>query len=280
MAVLGLHPYLPTYKLWADKTGQDVEDDDMSEEMIAGVRLEPVVVDWYTDDTGIPTAPTGMWRSNSRPHAFANPDRLTAWGGLEVKTTNSRNREWRDDQPAEYAEGQCQWYMSVLGPEYHRWDLAVLINGSRFRVWRITAEPEAVGILHEHVERFWSYNVQLRVPPRVDASDRTAELLKRMWQRSTEQEEVEVPGLGALVAERRRLKSIVGDGEKALKQVENELRAALGAAELGAEGGVPLIALRNRQRSDIDRGRLRDEHPYVYGDVKKIITYRQFEEIS
>ena len=51
--ILGLNPYKKPYELWLEKTGaKEPEDISEKEAVKAGVYLEPVIAQWYTDETG------------------------------------------------------------------------------------------------------------------------------------------------------------------------------------------------------------------------------------
>lgn len=279
MATLGLHPFVKPYQLWADKTGRAPELPP-TDAMLAGIKLEPVVADWYSERTGNPNQRTGMWRSLALPWAYVNPDRFLIGGGLECKTTGGRDRSWADGRPAEYAEGQCHWAMYVLGPEFGWWDLACLKGGQELTIWRIDRDDTTAEILAEHGERFWNVHVKGDRAPAVTADKRTTELLKRAFGQAKIKKRVEVPGLGELVGRRRKLKAMAKDTKAELDLVENELRAALGDAELGTEHAAELIRLGNYKLTRTNDGLLRDEYPEVYAATRQVIPYRKFEEVA
>lgn len=279
MATLGLHPFVKPYDLWADKTGRAAEVPP-TDAMLSGIKLEPVVADWYTERTGNPNQRTGMWRSLAHPWAYVNPDRFLLGGGLECKTTNGRDRSWKAGAPAEYAEGQCQWAMFVLGPEFVWWDLACLTGGQELTIWRIDRDDATAEILAESGHAFWTHNVKGDTAPPVTGDKRTKELLKRTFGQAKIKKKVEVRGLAEMLGRRRTLKATVKNATAELDQVENELRAALGDAEVGTEHGTDLVRLGNYSLTRTNEGLLRDEYPDAYAATRQKIPYRKFEEVA
>lgn len=191
--IIGLSPWTSAYEVWASKRlGYSTPDNSAME---WGRILEPVVANKWARDTGelVVEVPV-MWRATTRPWAIANVDRLilpsdqqSVWSGvehaapedaglllatgpeiLEVKTTNHfGGRAWDDDQAPRYHQTQVQHYLDVLGLE-HAW-LVVLIENRRLECRRIVRDDEAIGMIREAVDSFWTDHVEADVAPEADA---------------------------------------------------------------------------------------------------------------
>lgn len=77
-AVLGISPWESPFSLyWRKVNGWDVEQTD---EMRAGLILEPAIADWWADEQdpleNLVVAPAGLYGSEARPWQLATPDRL------------------------------------------------------------------------------------------------------------------------------------------------------------------------------------------------------------
>ena len=177
--VLGQSNWQSPYSVWWQKVGP-VEDDEPTERMKWGSRLEPVIADAWSDTTGIATSRVGMCRNIDRPWQIATPDRLTADGGLlETKNVNAFDLdEWDADTiPLKYLL-QTTHQLDTLGLDHGY--VAALIGGAELRTFELTPDPEIVAILRERGAEFWRL-VETATAPPTDASDATSDAIKRRW---------------------------------------------------------------------------------------------------
>jgi len=191
-AICGMSRYKSPMAVYLDKIGElpPVED---NPKMKAGRILEPVVADWFAEETGMK-----VWRQNAifqhpqYPFMLANIDRWLPGqnAGLECKNTSEYSRhDWEGTQaPTEYIL-QCNHYMAVTGAD--RWYIAVLIGGWDFQ-WRVIERDEEliknlITIEHE----FWHEHVLTKNPPAFSHQD--TELLKGIFPTSTAGERVDLP---------------------------------------------------------------------------------------
>lgn len=178
--VLGQSSFSSPYACWWSKVGP-VVDDEPSEQMRWGTRLEPVICDAWSEETGIATTRVGLCRNLDRPWQMATPDRLTADRGLlETKNVNAYNiDEWDGDEiPLKYLLQTTQ-QMDVLGVDHGY--VAALIGGAELRMFTLTPDPEIVKIIRERGAEFWSL-VQNMTPPPTDGHDATTAAIKHRWQ--------------------------------------------------------------------------------------------------
>lgn len=241
-AVVGLSKYCSPYELWMTKTGRH-PGPKMTAQMKAGIRLEPVTVDMFACETGLICAEAGMWRRYAAGWEHANPDRFTSDGfGLECKATFGHGaKEWADGQPTPHAIIQSQWYMHVTGRD--RWYIALLIDGWQLQWWWLERDDKLIDLLVDRVAGFWHEHVLTDVPPPVDGSVHTREVLHAVYGHAYQPgTTVEIPGLAALVAERRALKESIKHLEADLEEVENTIKAGLGDHEIGTEHRTAYIS--------------------------------------
>lgn len=203
-AVVGLSPYESPFHLWHVKKG-NIPGPTLSNAMDWGNRLEPLVVDWFSEQH------PGMWVME-QPGTFAaaerewqrcNPDALiypprdvTAntppTSLLQVKTSrygDGFGPSGSDQIPLHY-RCQVQWEMDVFGVD-HCW-LAVLIGGNDPREYRIEADPEGQATLRAVAAKFWASLHEDDEPP-IDATESTYEAVRELHPEIDRNTELDVP---------------------------------------------------------------------------------------
>lgn len=171
-AITGLNPYVSKTHVWQEKLGLiEVPENEV---MKWGKRLERAIADEYAEREGVQiTQGQLITRERDGVKLMGTPDFLVndKEKGLEVKTASAYAKGWGDgnaDIPQHYFI-QCQWYMMLLG--YKRWDLAVLIGGNDYRVYRLEAHPNLQEILIQRGVDFWKTYVETQEMPPPDSSD-------------------------------------------------------------------------------------------------------------
>ncbi|WP_278947755.1 YqaJ viral recombinase family nuclease [Megasphaera elsdenii] len=277
--IMGYNPWSSPFKLWLEKTGQvELEDISNKPSVQAGIRLEPVVADWFADETGLKVERRGMMRNKTYPWMQANIDRLIpgkkngldADIGLEIKTTNAFSaHEWDGDElPASYLL-QCQHYMMATGLK--GWWIAVLIGGQDFRKKFIPRNDEQIKALFEAEKEFWDVNVKMGVMPDIDGSDATAEMLKKQYPGGCD-DVLDLPGdalniITLIDGYKARQKEIDG----AIETYENQLKAMMGDHEVGTVDTMYKVTWKTRAgRKTFDTKRFRADHPDLYDEYVKV----------
>ena len=149
--IVGLNPWKSKYELWLEKTGQVVPEDISDREPVYwGNRLEDIVAQEFTRQTGKKVRRHGMVQDEAHPFLFANVDRMVAGekAGLECKTANGFKASlWEGDEvPASYY-CQCQHYMLVTGLPI--WYIACLVGGQHYVYKPIKRNEEDIQTLLE-----------------------------------------------------------------------------------------------------------------------------------
>ncbi|MGC9540223.1 YqaJ viral recombinase family protein [Streptomyces sp. UG1] len=244
-AVLGLHRYKGPLHVWEEKQGRGDHTD--SEAAECGRELEAVIARLFSRRAGLEIAPApGTLQHIEHAWMLANLDRLViertpALGIPSVVPLECKNRseyqarDWDDEVPDEPAL-QLHWYLAVTG--YGHGYVAALIGGNRLRWHRIDRDDELIEHLVEYCGDWWQRHVVEGAPPPPDGSKATTQLLAHLWD-AKEDATAEVDPVEALLLKQRRreLKEQITSLGEDLDEVENQMKAMLGEAEVALTGG-------------------------------------------
>lgn len=170
--ICNLSKYKSKMEVYLEKLGELPPKED-NPKMKAGRMLEPLIADWFEEETGIKVRRrNAILQHPHHPFMLANIDRwVTGMNeGLEIKNTSEYNKqEWENEKvPTEYML-QCNHYMAVTGAQ--RWYVAVLIGGWDFQ-WRvIERDNELIENLITVEHNFWHDHVLPKVPPGFSGHD-------------------------------------------------------------------------------------------------------------
>lgn len=276
-AVAGLNPWKSPIAVWLEKTGQ-IEPEEPGEAAYWGTILEDIVAQEFTKRTGMKVRRrNAILKHPQYEWMIANVDRMLVGSpeGLECKTTSAyQAKEWEGDEvPAPYII-QVQHYMAVTGAK--AWWLAVLIGGQRFVHKRIERDDELIEQLIELEKDFWEKHVVQGVPPELDGSKASTELVKRMYPEA-KLPEIELPDESkTLIEALEQINAELKELETKKAEYENRLKAMLGEHEAGRIGDK-VVTWKNITSRRFDSKRFGKEHPELYQQYLKQTTYRKFE---
>jgi len=269
LAALGMSQYSSRYSVWADKRGL-LPDSVDNEAMKWGRRLEPIVAEAFTEETGIGTAVCGLMRHVDRDWQLASVDRLTEDGAvLEIKTTSSyRAGDWDDDQIADAAEAQLQHYLAVTGLEHGY--AAALIGGQRLEIRHVQRDERLIALMVEAEAELW-HLVEAGTAPALDGSQATADALAHLYPWAEEDLEVELSdeafeALGRYVEVGKQIEALKVDKGEA----RNILCAELGEAMTGTRNGKDVVTWKNVGHFDEDL--LRTSAPDIVAEFTEQVT--------
>lgn len=266
-AVCGMSPWATPLDIymekiaWLDGTGQSSKEETF--DMRRGTLLEPVVLQMYTDETGLVVRkPEEAVMSVRFPYMRAHLDGITVRDkrGIEAKT--ARNRKgwgdpWSDEIPLAYLF-QVQHCMVVSGLDV--FDVPVLFGDFEFAVYTIEADPEFQKLMIEQEGTFWDL-VEARTPPEpVNDAD-----VSRRWptskpiSRKTTKADLEIGG--HLLAVREYFKKL----EAYKESLEAELKRSMEDVE-ALECGDEIICTWKtaKGRTCFDKKKFQVEHPELY----------------
>ncbi|KMY26847.1 YqaJ viral recombinase family protein [Aeromonas caviae] len=280
---VGLSPYKCPLTLWLEKTARKApEDISQKEAVLWGVELEPVLAQVYTKRTGYKVRRVNAVLQHPE-HTFmlANLDREVVGhpdgpGILEIKTASYHSApQWEEGVPVAY---QCQ-VLHQLAVTGHAWaEVAVLIGGQDFRIYRIERDEEKIGDLIRREAHFWQ-QVRQDWQPEPDGSSDAAAALGWLFPRDDGQtvdlsDSSEFNQLFGQLLKLREQKEVVEQQESLIKQ---QLQATLGEATAGLFANGKITWKRSKDRLAPDLERLGQDHPDLLSHyVKPVPGVRRF----
>lgn len=263
--VLGMSRWQTPLQVWAYKTGQVEKDDKDNLAMILGRRLEEVVSEMFTEETGLKVR-----RSNETifhkdyPFLGANIDRAVVGKqeGLEVKTASGwKAKEWAGEEiPQEYIL-QCVHYLAVTG--WKRWHLAVLIGNEDFKIKVIERDEPVIKALIAKEVLFWTEFVVTKIMPGTITA-RDSDVLYKLYPLATPDQTKQLSDeITGLIEQRNSSIQDVKQVEQNIDRIENEIKASLGESEYG-EAGKYLIRWANQSQIRLDTDKIKTEAPELY----------------
>lgn len=283
--LLGLNSSFDSaWALWARKVGLLPAAGEETERQRLGHDLEPVLAGRFRRATGLEVAGEQTWCVHKeKPWARATVDAFVvepepgatidnAIGVAEWKSDGGLGTWRREGIPARI-QAQVQAQMWVTGLD-HAW-LGVFHSGFRFEVYELERDERDVALIAERAEAFWVNHVLTGEPPPIDSSDATARALGQVYDREEPGKRIELPDhLASAPMALRQMKDTIKYETERCKKLENELKAAMGDAEVAAINGVPAFSLRAQERRDIDREALRRDHPDIAAQYETRKSFR------
>lgn len=277
-AIAGLNKWRSPIQVYMDKLGE-LEETEMNEKMYWGTRLEDLVADEFSKRTGLKVRRrNAILRHPEYQFMLANLDRMIVGKNelLECKTAGEYAKgEWEgEDVPAPYLL-QIQHYMAVTGADAC-W-IAVLIGGSNFIYKRIERDEELIQYLIDIEKNFWENHVLKRIPPELDGSEASSELLKQLHPISEPNSEIELPSeADSMIVAIKQLKSDIDELTLQKDSYENQLKAMIGDFETGI-ASEHIVTWKSIISNRIDPENLKKDHPDIYFKYTKPSISRRFQ---
>lgn len=288
-AVSGMNPWKSKVAVYLEKTGQ-IEQPEAGEAAEWGQLLEDVVARKFAEKVGLKIQRSNkLYRHPEHSFMLGNIDRLITdsnkrKGILEVKTTNAFNREdWIDagnkseeaDRIPDHYAIQLQHYLAVLGLDYGFF--AVLIGGNTFRYKYVERDETIIKYLIELEGRFWNDHVLKGIPPMVDGSDASMDLLNYLYPTSRPESSVH---LGAdaesIIHDLYEAQQEVKSAETRLDACKNQIKAMMQDAETAYFNGEKVFTWKSSERNSLDSKALKAKLPDVYEQFVKTTQTRTF----
>lgn len=242
-AILGLSRFRSPAEVYFEKTtGLTREsDEDAPGHLWWGLRMEPLIAERFTIETGYPVEDTGdytIFRDTEKPWRYVTLDRWaqTPEGGapLELKNTRAMMRKyWSDGVPLE-VQIQIQQQIAVMGAE--RGFVAVVHEGSDFAYYEVPRHEGFIALLDARTREFWENTKRGIVP--IDGDRRTRDLINEAY-------EARVGSAVTLPAElaewdQRRVDAMqtIKAAEALKNEAESRILLALGEAAQGTIEGT------------------------------------------
>lgn len=292
-AILGFSPYKSPYQLWLDKTCRSERKESQNESAHFGNLLEDVVAKEFSRRAGVKVQRVTQqlfleehpWALGNIDRAVINPDiagnvrfkdgALTTDRLLECKTASEYMSklfgEEGSDQVPDYYLTQCLWYLLITGCKVI--DLAVLIGGNKFRMYRIERDEDLIQSIFNQVKAFWFNHVIADVPPDPTCFD---DVLHR-WSNHVVGKQVEADFEHIKLAE----ELITVQGRlKADKAREDEIKlkivSTMQDAEMMISQGKSICTYKEQSSTRIDSTLLKKEEPDLFAKYSKTSSTRVF----
>lgn len=275
-AAIGLSSYKCSLSLWLEKTGrQQPEDLSNKEAVVWGTVLEPVLAKMYAERTGRKVRRVNaVLQHPEHPFMLANLDREVitenGTGVLEIKTAGFYSAQlWDDGVPVAY---QCQ-VLHQLAVTGHAWaDVAVLIAGQEFRIYRIERDDDKIADLIQREAQFWSWVTNNQQPDPDGSYDAQQALLSLFPTDNGQTLDFSESGpFNDLFAELLILRHRKEEIEQQESTLKHRIQAALGSATAAIfqQGKVTWRKAKDRLVPDLDR--LSQEHPELLQQYAKAV---------
>jgi len=278
-AAVGLSPYKSPLELWLEKTGRkDSPDLSQSEAVFWGTTLEAIIANVYAHRSGnIVRRVNAVLQHPEHRFMLANLDRAVGSDGvLEVKTAGGHSSQfWEDGVPEHY---QCQvlHQLAVTGKVWA--DVAVLIGGQDFRIYRIERNEAQIADLIERETAFWEM-VESDVQPAVDGSESSGSALSFLYPRDSglELDCTESPELNKTFHRLLQVRSELGSLELYESLLRQQLQSAMGEATAARFAGGRISWKCAKDSTRFDMPRFQSEHSDLVTQYQQISPgFRRF----
>ena len=281
-AILGVNPYSSPLKVYMDKIGKGVEEEE-NEAMRQGTDLEPYVADRFVEFMEKQGTPKKVRKCNrilqhpDYPWMLANIDRevLKENAGLECKTTSPYSKFRFDEgeiNPHYY--WQCVHYMAVTGA--NRWYVSIVVLGKSHHVFCIERDEDAIATLIEAEREFWEEHVVPKVPPLPTGSEADGEALNALYPAAeVEDAAMDLGGLDDLL-NLRGMKVEQRDAlQKEIDDIDQQIKAEMGTFERGVSGHWT-VRWSNTESRRVDTKTLKAKYPKIAEECVKVTAGRRF----
>jgi len=269
-AAVGLNPYKSQLELWMEKTGRDAglpkpDPNDDTSPMYWGTLLEVFVAAHYTKKSGNRIRKVNAVLQHPE-HAWmlANLDRevtgTTDVQILECKTAGINGaRLWREGVP-EYVQLQVLHQLAVTGKQTA--DVAVLVCGNEFRIYRIERDETMIARLIELEAQFWQH-VESDTPPAADGSESAATALQVLYPQDDGAilDLSDDAGMGAAFADLISVRALIAEQAKLEATLKQSIQQRMGNASKAVFEGGDVSWKRSKDGTALDVAKLLIDQP-------------------
>lgn len=269
-SIIGVSPWKTSLELYQEKINGITENDNNYTEW--GTLLEPIVADMYSKKTGNKVAePIGLIRHKEYPFLAANIDRFVNGGEyiLECKTAGFPMRsqwgeEGTDDIPQSYYS-QVAYYAAIA--DVPKVDIAVLIGGNDFRIYRYMRNREVEDKLLQIAINFWNNHILTKTPPEASSLND----LDLLYPKSNGSEIILSGEVLNDIEKYKALKAQIKELEKETIYLQGSIKKFMQDNELlvDTEGQVYATWKTGKVRETLDTKKLQSEHQDIYQQYLK-----------
>lgn len=278
--LLGISPWDSPFNLYWRKHAGLAETAD-NDQMSLGRYLEPWVAvrfnEIYPEFTVVHG---GLYASTARPWQMCTPDRLlypatqtasaVPLAALEIKTAGSYEGWGEDgsDSIPPYYRAQVLWQLDTLGLD-EAFVCCLFLSTRQVRTYRIGYDDADVALMRQAATDFLD-RLDRAEPPPLDGHTATTAALKALY---AEVDDTAVEVDTDLACAYQMATEAVRKATAHKSEVENTLRAAMGAAKTAVDPGGHKVATRSvYETAGLDRARLRAEWPQAWAACRTTTT--------
>lgn len=280
-SIAGVNKYSSAIQVYLDKMGE-LEKQEDNESMYWGRAQEPLIAKRFAEETGFKVQNVNcVLKHKENEWALGSIDRLITnekgeKGILEIKTVSEYGKDaWEGEEtPINYMI-QLQWYMYVTNTYYGYF--AALIGGNKYIQKYVERDNELIEMLVDISKTFWFENILKKIPPVVDGTNASVNIINKMYPIATENSTIELTEEALNYINRiEELKADIKSLEEEQKYNENQLKDLLKDNEIGMVQDRKII-WKNQIRTSLDSKRLKEEQPDLFAKYSKTSSYRKFE---
>lgn len=255
--ILGWSSFSSPWSVWADKMGLVPRSEETARQRL-GKRMETVLAAEFTDETGLVIVDFQKWNvDHNHPWRRCTVDGLVAEcidpiGVWEAKTDDRSGGLWHTwDNVPRSMRAQITWNAGVTGL---RAGWLTVGHGWRLEHINIPYDHDDYLWMADKVDRFWNDHVLTGTPPEIDGSDATTSAIATAWANHDPGTTCDLTDLIELITDRADLRDQAKEIDAALDKIDNTIKAAMGAAEIGTVAGLQMFTYRtqNGRRTECD----------------------------
>jgi putative phage-type endonuclease len=271
-AICGVSPWQSANDIYWRKVA-DVSDEETSEAMETGRRLEDALIDYACEKCGIKGIRRNQFRVAKRePILAATCDALGDGVVIEAKTS-SYPSAWGEpftDEVPDHVMVQVQHQLFVTDAEVAF--VPTLLAGSRFewRIYRITRHEKLIDAIVSRCVAFWRAHVEPRIPPADEPPP--IDILRAQ---PRQHKRIALPDEASrLVDEYLAIQQKLKDLEREKVLLMRRLISLLEDADEGITPDGKKVSYKLSKRTLIDTTELRTKYPEIAAAVAETIEYR------
>jgi putative phage-type endonuclease len=276
-AIVGLSQWATPLSVYMEKKGLSPDKPD-SIAMRIGRELEETVAQLWAEKEGKKVRrKNAMVYNPDIPFAHANIDRMVVGEDafLECKTTSEMNlKKFKNGEfPANYYV-QVMHYLMVLGEQYKRGYLAVLVGNREMFTFVIERDEEEIAALREQEQAFYENYLLPGVMPAPSGSAQDGAALGTLYPTSdADAEAVDLTDMRDCFEAYIAANAQKALCERIIDKAKQDIEARLGNASAGFCGGQK-VTWKEQARNDIDKDALKEMGVQIPYKQKTTRTFR------
>lgn len=282
-SILGINNFRTELDVYFEKTSEGVAEDTVGEAAYWGTILEDVVAAEYAKRTGFKIEkPAGFIRHSEYPFIACNLDYwvIDNEGNthiLECKTANQMKVTcWGEEGTNQIPESylyQVAYYAAITG--ITRVDIAVLIGGQDFRIYRYDKDEIMESKLIRVAKKFWNNHVLAGVPPKPRTQEDAAKLYPKANGLEVRADDIVLTKVQVLQDLKVREKTLAEEIKELQLYIKNYMQD--GELLVGEEGQCYATWKNSAGRTSVDTKKLKAEYSDIYQEcLKESGGYRVF----